>query len=40
MTRISYRRASLALAGLGLVIAVAPVRAQSEASPGYSSSRP
>ena len=32
MTRISYRRASLALAGLALVIGVAPVRAQSDAS--------
>jgi len=32
MTRISYRRASLALAGLALVIGVAPVRAQSDTS--------
>jgi putative membrane protein len=32
MTRISYRRAAVALAGLALVIAVAPARAQSDGS--------
>jgi putative membrane protein len=38
MTRISYRRATLALAGLALVIGVAPVRAQSDGSPASGSS--
>jgi putative membrane protein len=40
MTRISYRRASLALASLALVIGVAPVQAQSESSSGSSISPP